>query len=110
MAVVDRCDVTTPRLGSMSLALLLLLPFIGSAIAALLPTSARNLESLWAGLVALAIVVPLALLYPDIRDGGVLIERVAWLPSLGLDLIVRIDGFAWMFAMLVSGMGVLVVM
>ncbi|HEX2541376.1 MAG TPA: monovalent cation/H+ antiporter subunit A [Caldimonas sp.] len=94
----------------MSLALLLLLPFLGSAIAAILPTNARNLESLWAGLVALGVAVPLALLYPDVRDGDVLVERVSWLPSLGLDLVVRIDGFAWMFAMLVAGMGVLVVM
>ena len=94
----------------MSLALLLLLPFFGGAVAALLPTNARNLESVWAGLVALAIAVPLAMLYPDVRDGQVLLERVLWLPSLGLDLVVRIDGFAWMFAMLVTGMGVLVVM
>ncbi|MEO6744372.1 MAG: monovalent cation/H+ antiporter subunit A [Caldimonas sp.] len=94
----------------MSLALLLLLPFLGSAVAALLPTTARNLESMWAGLVALAVAVPLAMLYPDIRDGQVLVERIVWLPSLGLDLVVRIDGFAWMFAMLVSGIGVLVVM
>ena len=94
----------------MSLALLLVLPFVGSAIAALLPTTARNLESIFAALVALAVAIPLAMLYPEIRDGGVVLERVAWLPSLGLDLVVRIDGFAWMFAMLVTGMGVLVVM
>lgn len=94
----------------MSLALLLLVPFLGSAVAALLPTNARNLESAWAGLVALAVAVPLAMLYPDVRDGRVLLERVAWLPSLGLDFVVRIDGFAWMFAMLVSGMGVLVIL
>ena len=54
--------------------------------------------------------MPLALLFPDVRDGGVVVERLAWLPSLGLDLVVRIDGFAWMFAMLVSGIGVLVVL
>jgi multicomponent K+:H+ antiporter subunit A len=93
----------------MSLFLLLLLPFAGCVVAALLPTNARNLESLWAALVALAVAVPLALLYPDIRDGAVLTERMTWLPSLGMDLIVRIDGFAWMFAMLVSGMGLLVI-
>jgi len=93
----------------MSLFLLLLLPFAGCVVAALLPTNARNLESLWAALVALAVAVPLALLYPQVRDGAVLVERLAWLPSLGIDLIVRIDGFAWMFAMLVSGMGVLVI-
>ncbi|WP_457425928.1 monovalent cation/H+ antiporter subunit A [Roseateles sp. P5_E7] len=94
----------------MSLLVLLLLPFIGSAVAAVLPTSARNVESLWAGLVALCVAVPLALMYPEVRDVGVVVERWAWLPSLGLDLVVRIDGFAWMFAMLVTGMGVLVVM
>ena len=38
----------------MSLFLLLALPFVGSAVAALLPTTARNLESLWAAAVALA--------------------------------------------------------
>ena len=94
----------------MSLLLLLVLPFVGSAVAALLPTGARNTESIWAGFVALAVAVPLALLYPDVRDGGVVSERLVWLPSLGVDLVVRIDGFAWMFAMLVTGMGVLVVM
>ena len=37
----------------MSLIVLLLLPFIGSCLAALLPHNARNSESLLAGLVAL---------------------------------------------------------
>ena len=93
----------------MSLLLLLLLPFVGSAVAALLPTNARNLESSWAALVALAVALPLAMLYPQVADGGVVSERLPWLPSLGVDLVVRLDGFAWMFAMLVSGMGLLVV-
>lgn len=78
----------------MSLLLLLLLSFLGSAVAALLSTGARNIESIWAGLVALAVAVPLALLFPEVRDGGVVSERLVWLPSLGLDLLVRIDGFA----------------
>ena len=93
----------------MSLLFLLSLPFIGSAAAALLPTSARNLESLWAVAIALVVAVQLALLYPDISAGTVVTERLAWLPALGIDVIVRLDGFAWMFAMLVSGMGALVI-
>ncbi len=93
----------------MSLLLLLLIPFLGCLVAALLPTAARNLESLWSAAVALAIAVPLALLYPDVASGGVVSERLAWLPSLGIDIVVRLDGFAWMFAMLVSGMGLLVI-
>ena len=34
----------------------------------------------------------------------------AWLPALGLDFTLRMDGFAWMFAMLVTGIGFLVVL
>jgi multicomponent K+:H+ antiporter subunit A len=93
----------------MSLLLLLALPFVGSMVAALLPTNARNLESLWAGAIALVVTVRLALLYPDIGAGTVVAERLVWLPSLGVDIVVRLDGFAWMFAMLVSGMGLLVI-
>lgn len=93
----------------MSLLLLLLLPFVGSAVAALLPTNARNLESLWAALIALVVSVNLAWLYPTISKGEVIVERLAWIPSLGIDLVIRLDGFAWMFAMLVSGMGLLVI-
>jgi multicomponent K+:H+ antiporter subunit A len=93
----------------MSLLFLLALPFIGSAVAALLPTNARNLESLWAAAIALVVAVQLVVLYPDISAGTVVTERLAWLPSLGVDVVVRLDGFAWMFAMLVSGMGLLVI-
>jgi multicomponent K+:H+ antiporter subunit A len=64
---------------------------------------------LWAGAIALVVAVQLALLYPDISAGTVVTERLAWLPSLGIDVVVRLDGFAWMFAMLVSGMGLLVI-
>ncbi len=92
----------------MSLLLLFSLPFIGSTIAALLPTNARNLVSLCAAALASVVIVQLAVLYPDISAGIVVTERMAWMPSLGIDVVVRLDGFAWMFAMLVSGMGLLV--
>ncbi|WBY01901.1 monovalent cation/H+ antiporter subunit A [Ramlibacter tataouinensis] len=93
----------------MSLGWVLLLPFVGSALAAVLPTRARNQESLLAAVVALATAVPLALLFPDVAGGGVVSQRIEWLPSLGLDLLIRVDGFAWMFAMLVTVIGALVV-
>jgi multicomponent K+:H+ antiporter subunit A len=93
----------------MSLLLLLALPFIGSAVAAVLPTNARNLESAWAAAVAAVLVVSLAMVYPQVAAGGVVSERLVWLPSLGVDIVVRLDGFAWMFAMLASGMGLLVI-
>ncbi|MGZ0716305.1 monovalent cation/H+ antiporter subunit A [Pseudomonas palleroniana] len=92
----------------MSLIVLLLLPFLGSCLAALLPHNARNTESLLAGLVALVGTVQVALLYPLIAHGGVIHEEFTWLPSLGLNFVLRMDGFAWLFSMLVLGIGTLV--
>jgi multicomponent K+:H+ antiporter subunit A len=94
----------------MSLALLLALPFVGSAVAALMPANARNAESTWSAVVALVTLVQVALLFPDVRGGAVIREEIAWLPDAGLALVLRIDGFAWMFAMLVVGIGLLVVL
>lgn len=92
----------------MSLIVLLLLPFIGSCLAAVLPHNARNTESLLAGAVALAGTVYVALLYPQITHGGIIREEILWLPSLGMNLVLRLDGFAWLFALLVLGIGTLV--
>ncbi|AMB87496.1 cation:proton antiporter [Pseudomonas agarici] len=92
----------------MSLIVLLLLPFIGSCLAALLPHNARNSESILAGVIALAGTIQMALFYPQIAHGGVIHETVTWLPSLGLNLVLRLDGFAWLFSMLVLGIGTLV--
>ncbi|MCW2272297.1 Na(+)/H(+) antiporter subunit A [compost metagenome] len=92
----------------MSLIVLLLLPFVGSCLAAVLPHNARNSESLLAGLVALIGTVQVALMYPQIAHGGVIREEFLWLPSLGLNLVLRMDGFAWLFSLLVLGIGTLV--
>ena len=92
----------------MSLIVLLLLPFIGSCLAALLPHNARNTESLLAGLVALVGTLQVALLYPQIAHGGVIREEFMWLPSLGLNFVLRMDGFAWLFSILVLAIGTLV--
>lgn len=42
-------------------------------------------------------------------DGGVVRYSAAWLPQLGLDFSLRMDGFAWIFSMLVTAIGLLVV-
>jgi multicomponent K+:H+ antiporter subunit A len=94
----------------MSLILLIFLPFLASALAAVLPSNARNTESTLAGVVALFCCVQTALYFPQVAHGGVVREEISWLPSLGLNLVLRMDGFAWMFCMLVLGIGALVVL
>ncbi len=94
----------------MPLIYLILLPFIGSLLAAFLPANARNTESTVAGLIALFCAVQAALCFPDVSGGGVLRQEIEWLPALGMNIVVRMDGFAWMFCMLVLGIGSLVVL
>ena len=94
----------------MSLALLLLLPFAGSLLAAFLPANARNAAPWLAGLIALACAVLTASCYPQLAGGEVLRASLPWAPQWGVELTLRLDGYAWLFAMLVSGMGFLVVL
>ncbi|MGP1630013.1 MAG: monovalent cation/H+ antiporter subunit A [Giesbergeria sp.] len=94
----------------LALIALVALPFAGSLLAAFLPSNARNTESTIAGLIAVACAVQAALLFPQISGGQVLRQEISWVPALGLNLVLRLDGFAWMFCMLILGIGALVVL
>ncbi|RZA12296.1 MAG: monovalent cation/H+ antiporter subunit A, partial [Proteobacteria bacterium] len=48
--------------------------------------------------------------YPALAGGDVVRLSNPWLPSLGLDLTFRLTGFSWLFALLVLGIGALVVL
>ncbi|CAD5107135.1 monovalent cation/H+ antiporter subunit A [Zestomonas carbonaria] len=89
---------------------IVLLPFIGSVLAALLRANARNLEAWLAGSIALACLVLTLLLYPQMAQEGVLRYDIPWIPAWGLALTIRMDGFSWLFSLLVSGIGFLVVL
>ena len=91
------------------LLVLILLPFLGSVAALILPTDARGVNAVLAGSVALAGLLATIALYPAVTNGGVVSWRIAWMPSFGLDFVLRIDGLAWLFCLLVTGIGLLVV-
>jgi multicomponent Na+:H+ antiporter subunit A len=44
-----------------------------------------------------------------IEAGQTVTSRLAWAPSLGVELTLRLDGFAYLFCLLVTGVGALVV-
>jgi multicomponent K+:H+ antiporter subunit A len=94
----------------MTLGLIIALPFIGSLCIAFLPSNARNTAAWLAGLVALACVLLIAMLYRQVAGGDIVREILPWMPSYGLALMLRMDGYAWLFAMLVALMGALVVL
>jgi len=94
----------------MVLCLILALPFVASACAAFLPSNARTAAAWLAGSVSLACTGLAASLYPQVADGAVVRLVVPWAAEFGLELNLRMDGYAWLFTMLVASMGTLVVM
>lgn len=92
------------------LGVVILLPFLGSLIAAFLPSHARNAAAWLAGLTSLVCVLLVAGLYRAVAGGEVVRLIVPWMSQFGLELNFRLDGYAWLFAMLVALMGVLVVL
>ncbi|MDO9432324.1 MAG: monovalent cation/H+ antiporter subunit A [Phenylobacterium sp.] len=84
------------------------LPFAASLAALFMRANARNLAAWLATGVALATLLLAVLLYPSITGGGVVHHVISWVPSLGLNLTLRVDGFTWLFLMLICGIGALV--
>ena len=93
------------------LVLILALPFAGSLITALIPTNKRNLEAWLAGGVALATALLAIAQYPDIAAGGTIKVVAPWIPAaLDINFVLRLDGYAWLFILLITLMGALVVL
>ena len=66
-----------------------------------------------AGLAALVTAISLGLLLwlaPGVISGSVLQEWAPWVPEIGLNLGLRLDGLSLMFALLITGMGLLVIL
>ena len=79
-------------------------------VVAVLPSRSRTLSAVLAGAVALWGTVAVALRFGALTGGGVEVDRASWIPSLGLDLVLRLDGLAWVFSLMVYGIGALVVL
>ena len=87
------------------LALVLAAPFIASAAAASLRPHARN-GAAWLATAASGVTLACAAaLYPDLAAGEIVRLSLPWAPSLGLSFSLRADGLAWLFLLLISGIG-----
>jgi multicomponent K+:H+ antiporter subunit A len=94
----------------MELLVILLLPLFGS----LVPLWAGQFNrSVCAALTAVAPLTALGLILSHasaIIDGAVLSSNYAWIPEVGLDLSFRIDALAFLFLLLIFGIGSLVIL
>jgi len=85
-------------------------PFLGSLMAGFLPGTSRNAAAILAGAAALVALLLTALCYSALSHGAVLRSEANWVPSLGLNFILRLDGLSWLFALLILSIGALVVL
>ncbi|SFK58474.1 Na+/H+ antiporter subunit A [Streptomyces pini] len=79
-----------------------------AAVAALLPALApRAGRAVWwvAALVPLATLVWAAALTPGVLDGDTPVEHFGWAPSLGLEVVLRLDALSLLMTVIVSGVG-----
>ncbi|MDP3173987.1 MAG: proton-conducting transporter membrane subunit, partial [Phenylobacterium sp.] len=90
------------------LVLILATPFVASLVAACLRPLARNLAASLATAATLLMLGCTLALYPWVSDGGVLHLSAPWAPDLGLTFGLRLDGFSWIFLILIAGIGLLV--
>jgi multicomponent K+:H+ antiporter subunit A len=89
---------------------IVLLPWLAVPLLAILRRSPRALPAwLAAAADALALGVLLSLA-PSVLGGQVLFWSVPWVPTIGLNLSLRLDGLGLLFALLILGIGLLVVL
>lgn len=90
--------------------ILLALPFLMAAVVAALRHVSRGTCAWLAAVAPLAGLAVLGTLAPRVLGDEVVASAHAWLPRIGLTFALRLDGLAWMFALLVLAIGALVVM
>ncbi|MBA4741564.1 MAG: monovalent cation/H+ antiporter subunit A [Azoarcus sp.] len=93
----------------MSLALIVMLPFLGAVLPALMIRAGRNACAIATGTVTLLALGLLLTHAPAVFRGEVVQAGWNWLPELGLNVNFFLDGLGLLFAGLILGIGLLII-
>ncbi len=93
----------------MSLILLVCLPFLGALLPGLVHRAGRGMQAIAPALATVCGLAGLGSMAPAVLRGEVLAQRVEWMPQLGLAFSLRLDGLGLLFAGLILGIGLLVI-
>lgn len=94
----------------MALALIIALPFLGIFLPLLFERFGRSACAFGAGLAPLGALILLLSKREQVFAGEVEKVTLQWLPELGLNLSLRLDGLGFLFALLILGIGLLVIL
>ncbi len=94
----------------MSLFLIAALPFLGAVFPALLIRAGRNASASAAGATTLIALIGLLINAPAVFRGEIITAHFDWLPGLGLNANFFLDGLGLLFATLILGIGLLIIL
>lgn len=94
----------------MNLLLLVLLPFLGAMLLGCVVGASRQTVAWFAGGVVLFALGMLASGISIPMSGNILVQRIDWLPAHGIGFDFRLDGLGMLFALMILGIGLLVVL
>lgn len=94
----------------MAIVFIIALPFLGVLLPVLTEKLGRSACAVAAGLAPLAGLLILLSQASQVFAGEVLRWQVEWLPILGLSFSLRLDGLGFLFALLILGIGVLIIL
>jgi multicomponent K+:H+ antiporter subunit A len=90
--------------------LIVLLPWLALPLFVATRYAPRPFAPWLAAVAAAASLVLLGTLVPAVLVGEIVVESFPWVPSLGLDLSLRLDGLGLLFALMVLIIGLLVIL
>jgi len=93
----------------MSLFLIIALPFLGALLPGLMNQAGRQSCFIITFLVTASAAIGLATHAPAVLAGEVVTAQLNWLPSLGLNVNLFLDPLGLMFAVLILGIGLLII-
>lgn len=93
----------------MSLFLLVALPFFGALLPGIMNSAGRSACAGVTFTVSLAAFVGLLTNLPAILAGQTVMARIDWMPELGLNFTLMLDGLGFFFALLILGIGLLII-
>ncbi len=94
----------------MSPALIAALPFLGALLPGLMIRAGRDACALSAAFFTGLALLMLGLDAPAVLRGEVIETRIDWLPQIGLNANFRLDGLGLLFAGLILGIGLLIIL
>ena len=93
----------------MSLFLIVALPFLGALLPGLMNSAGRVACAGVTFMVSLLAFIGLMTHLPAVMAGELVTARLDWVPLLGLNVTLMLDGLGFFFAMLILGIGLLII-